>query len=186
MNIEDFIQDLGGLPDSVSPKSDNFEYDPDYNSDPPFEEEEQIQFVSTYQQMQHTSNISGNLQQFGIFIKEEDEVVQFLNDATKLFQTLNVEFNPSESETLMRFINKFPHPRFINPILAYIITSIFHASGDIYKWDKNMVEYYNKNKEKNLPKIRTIEDDEDDEEQTHKLIEQHDILRYINLFNIYK
>ena len=150
MNIEDFIQDLGELSDSESPSSDvNFEYDQDYNSDPPFEEEEQRQFVSTYQQMQHTSSISGNLQQFGIFIKEEDEVVQFLNDASKLFHALNVEFNPSESETLMRFINKFPHPRFINPILAYIITSNFYVEGDIYKWDINRVEYYNTNKEKN-------------------------------------
>lgn len=200
---------------------DYFNYDSDNYDEIPFEEEEKPELVATYQQMQHTSNITGNLQQFGIFIKEEDEVVQFINNTTKYCQSIEIPFNPSEQPLLIHFINKYPHPRFINPMLSLIIVNHFYnQKNGKYEWDIIKLRKYNNSNPKPIfSKIRDYEEEtkkinelkskdailskkektkenlleiqdlktklEDLLKLNELLIQQHDVVRYINLFNLY-
>jgi hypothetical protein len=168
-----------------------------YDDEIPFEEEKEQEFVVSFHQMQHTSMITGNLQRFGMFLKEEDEVVQFTNNATKLCQSLDISFQPSEKPFLMNFINKYPHPRFINPTLAIIVSDQFFNKNK-FEWDLLKAKRYNDSKPV-FPKIRDYEEEasmlaklKTNEEKVDLLklnelkIQPHDILRYIQLFNMYQ
>lgn len=173
-------------------------YDDD-SDEIPFEEEEKQELVVSFHQMQHTSMITGNLQRFGMFLKEEDEVVQFTNNATKLCQSFDVSFQPSEKPFLMNFINKYPHPRFINPTLAIIVSDqFFNPMKRKFEWDLLKAKRYNNDKPV-FPKIRDYEEEtsllkefptKEDRVDLLKLnelkIQPHDILRYIQLFNMYQ
>lgn len=130
----------------------------------------------------HLGHMSlGAMMQIG-FDVEQDEVELLLNNINKLLQPSGEKY---ELEPVWgQILSKYPHPRFLNPLLFFIVSKYFNpltADGcDIHSFPKQ-IEFYNKESQRyQLPKI-AIDDD-----KNPFSVQRHDIVRYCKLFSLYR
>jgi hypothetical protein len=131
----------------------------------------------------HLGHMSlGSIMQIG-FDVDQDEVEILLNNINKLLQPSGEKYDlePVWSQIL----SKYPHPRFLNPLLFFIVSKYFNPltdyGCDIHRFPAQ-IEFYNKDSIRyQLPKIAI-----NDADKNPFSVQRHDIVRYCKLLSIYR
>ena len=163
------------------------EPEPDFESDIEQDYEEEPRFVSDFKQIGHTSFVGGG-PIGGFFEKEENEIILFRKNMEKITIPLGEQYE--EQPSLTRLLSNYPHPRFLNPELCFIVSFYF-----IEGWSQDQKTNYNNIKKYNrdvasryhtLKKIAdyTLPDTQDNKKLNSLSIQHHDIFRYCTLFSM--
>lgn len=169
-----------------------------------YEYAEDPQFVATFAQIGHTSFVGGvggtNSRLFDILRHmDATESEKFMEQMSILYSAINKTqpFNPQDNPFL-NLISKYPHPRFLNIPLCYIVAHYFNDKkheltketiGQSIKTYNDWIKKYKIIALKSIavepiPGIGKAER-ERIEKLNATLIQPHDILRYIYLFKLY-
>lgn len=144
-----------------------------------YEEEEAL--VSTYA----TDRDRVSDSKFSRDTENYSEIEMFINMMMHFYTTFESKFKPENSPDLTTFIRKYPHPRFLNAALCYIVTNYF-KDGNTYVYKEEYVTKYNKEVEENIYKRNVLQLINTSKNTDKSFIQPHDIFRYIILFNKYK
>jgi hypothetical protein len=146
-----------------------------------YQYEEEDGLVSTYA----TDKDRVSESKFARDTENYSEIEMFTNTMIQFYNTFEAKFKPENYPDLTNFIRKYPHPRFLNPSLCFIVVNYF-KNRDIYEYKNEYAARYNAEVQENIYKKNVLQLINTDKDINKSYIQPHDIFRYILLFNKYK